>query len=42
MIETGTVDLDINISFAHTCQPATKDVKSMYSLAHGVQKFSKV
>jgi len=42
MTETGTVDLDINISFVHTCQPARMDVKSIYILAHRVHKFSKV
>jgi len=42
MIETGRVDLDINITLVHTCQPARMDVKSIYSLAHRVYKFSKV
>jgi len=42
MIETGTVDLDIKISFVHTCQPARMDAKSIYSLAHWVHKFLKV
>jgi len=42
MIETGTVDLDINITFVHTCQPARMDAKSIYSLARQVHKFSKV
>ena len=42
MIETGTVDLDINVSFVHTCQQARRDVKSIYSLAYQVHEFSEV
>jgi hypothetical protein len=42
MIETGTVELDISISFVHTRQPVRMDTKSIYSLAHRVHKFSKV
>jgi len=31
--KTGIVDLDINISFVHTCQPARMDAKWIYSRA---------